>query len=120
VLESIQNAPEFYGVDLKDVNQRGIYGNTPLSIAVVRGSLGQVRVLLNAGADVNAILEDGRTALHEAVGQNHSMVAQLLLDHGALTTVRDRFGRTPIELAELLGHSDAREILNTYSALRPH
>jgi hypothetical protein len=39
VLDSIGDAADFFGVELKDVNQRGVYGNTPLKIATVRGDI---------------------------------------------------------------------------------
>jgi len=45
VLDSIGDAADFFGVELTDVNQRGVYGNTPLKIATVRGDIDAVRVL---------------------------------------------------------------------------
>ena len=44
VLAGIQNAAEFFGVELRDVYQRGVYGNTPLKVATVRGDVDEVRI----------------------------------------------------------------------------
>jgi ankyrin repeat protein len=114
VLLSIQEAVDFFGIEITDINQRGIFGNTPLKIAAVRGDAKAVSILLRAGADVNAIVEDGCTALHYAAGFNHTEIVQLLLEHGAFTDVRNDFGRTPIEDAELSGNAEAVEMIKAY------
>jgi hypothetical protein len=58
VLDSVGDAADFFGVELKDVNQRGMYGNTPLKVATVRGDVGAVRVLPDTGAEVDAVVEE--------------------------------------------------------------
>ena len=42
-------------------------GETPLHLAAGKGDVEEVKRLLNAGADVKARDEDGRTALHERI-----------------------------------------------------
>lgn len=42
-------------------------GQTPLSLAVQRGFLKMVRLLLELGADANAEDPDGDTCLHQAI-----------------------------------------------------
>jgi ankyrin repeat protein len=58
-----------------------------------------VKLCLERGADVNAIDEDGLTALHHAVPRGAGVV-QLLVDHGASIETKDKRGRTPLDVAE--------------------
>ena len=58
-------------------------GFSPLLFAVRAGSIDAVRVLLDAGANVNDVLSDGETALIVALANAHWQLADLLLDRGA-------------------------------------
>lgn len=61
-----------------------IYGETALLAATRGGHADTVRILLDAGADVNIHSgRYGRTALHEAVWKGHMEVIRLLLSAGA-------------------------------------
>jgi ankyrin repeat protein len=66
-----------------NVHKRDTDDRTVLSFAALKGNLECVRVLIGAGADVNSA-ESGMTSLHVAVAVQHSAVAQLLLEHGAV------------------------------------
>jgi len=57
----------------------------------------KVQLLLDYGAEVNAVDPHGRTALHHAARAGHQHVYQLLLQHGADPSLRDREGRTASE-----------------------
>ena len=59
-----------------------------------------VRVLVEAGADVNATNEADYTALHAATFRGWNEVVQYLVEHGANINARDYRGRTPFRLAE--------------------
>lgn len=59
-----------------------------------------VRLLLDAGGDVNAKNEADFTALHGAALRGLNEVIQILVDHGADLNARDFRGRTPYRLAE--------------------
>ena len=58
-------------------------GFTPLLYAVLAGDGETVRVLLDAGADVNDASPDGVSALMLALTKRHEELALLLLDRGA-------------------------------------
>jgi ankyrin repeat protein len=84
------------------VNDRVINedNRTALHEAAAVGSTDMVQLLLDRGADINAITSDeNQTPLHwaEKVGQQRT--AQLLLERGADITAQDKDGKTPLELA---------------------
>ena len=60
-------------------------GGSPLHIAASLGQLDTVRRLLDSGARVDEVKEDGNTALHCAVIMGHLTVVELLLDEEADT-----------------------------------
>jgi hypothetical protein len=57
-----------------------------------------MKLCLDLGADVNAVNDDGRTALHGALARGVSII-EFLVAHGANLQARDKAGRTPLELA---------------------
>jgi ankyrin repeat protein len=59
-----------------------------------------VKVLLEAGANINAVNEADFTALHGAAFRGLNEVVQYLVEHGADINARDFKGRTPYRLAE--------------------
>ena len=56
--------------------------------------------LLEWGHDVNAVNENGQTALHGAVAAADPAVVQFLVEHGARLDQKDSIGRTPFVMAE--------------------
>ena len=65
-----------------------------------RGAEEATRVLLEAGADINAVNEADFTALHGAAFRGLNEVVEYLVAHGADIDARDYRGRTPFRLAE--------------------
>jgi ankyrin repeat protein len=61
-------------------------------------AIAAVTLCLERGADVNAVDEDGLTALHHAVPRGAGVV-QLLFDNGAGLETKDKRGRTPLDVA---------------------
>ena len=59
-----------------------------------------VKVLVEAGADVNAVNEADYTALHAATFRGWNEVVEYLVAHGANINARDYRGRTPFRMAE--------------------
>jgi ankyrin repeat protein len=64
------------------------------------------RVLLAAGADVDATQHGGYTPLHEAAGNGDVELAELLLSAGADPTVQLPDGHIAADTAEAAGHVD--------------
>ncbi len=71
--------------------------------AVRNGARNTVNYLVQRGLDINfAIPETGFTALMLAASCNTTEIVEMLLDHGAKTDFRNRWGKTAADLA----HSD--------------
>jgi ankyrin repeat protein len=80
-----------------DLNTRDQSGRTPLMHAAAFGNLETLRVLLDAGAEVNARNRSDATALLWAAGDPEK--ARLLIERGADVKVQSRQGRTPLMVA---------------------
>lgn len=52
-----------------------------MRVAAVKGQIGRVQVLIDAGADVKG--EDGSIALQRAIGTGNTDIVQILLNKGA-------------------------------------
>lgn len=62
-----------------------------------------LKVLVDLGADVNAVDNNGETAMHGAAYKNLPGAVQFLYDHGAKIEIwdkRNKFGWTPLFIAE--------------------
>lgn len=78
-------------------------GSTALHHAAGFGPLGNLQLLINKGADVNAKNRRGSTPLHWAIHDEAKV--RLLLTEGANVNARQAQGRTPLYLAAMLGDS---------------
>jgi ankyrin repeat protein len=66
-------------------------------------ALEAVKMLLDLGADINAVNNDGETVMHGAAHNIYPLVLQLLADRGADPKVwskPNKYGRTPLFIAE--------------------
>lgn len=61
-----------------------------LHIASRSGDVEGVRLLVNCGADCNALTRDHYTPLHLAVKEGYDDVIELLLDHGAKQNLKTK------------------------------
>ena len=85
-----------------DLNERNIQGMMPLAVAVGFNFLTAARLLLKAGADIEARDRTGSTALHEAVVSTQDRIQhilKLLLESGAAIQAQNHHGNTPLHLA---------------------
>jgi uncharacterized protein len=73
-------------------------GRPPRAAGGASRTLEAVAVLLERGADVNAATPDGSTALHQAVGRPNEVI-RLLVEKGARLDAKDKFSRTPFDIA---------------------
>src|SRR5437762_9347618 len=71
-------------------------GLTPLEFAAREGCVNCIPVLVEAGAEVNAVDPDGITPLLSAIINGHYDAAVLLLEKGTNPNLADRTGRTAL------------------------
>ena len=92
------------------------YDGTALIAAAHLGHDGVVRQLIAAGAPLDHVNNLHWTALIEAIvlgngGARHQATLRALLDAGASTTLADREGRTPLQLARARGYEAMVKLL---------
>ena len=100
------------GVDLE---KRTTLGKTALMLAVQHGKC--VELMLQWGADVNAMTSEGETALLEAIecrerDKDGSMeIMRNIIACGADFEGNDQFYRTPLDLAAFMNDGEVTELL---------
>lgn len=75
-------------------------GDTALHLAIRLGDLPATAMLLQAGADANAVGMGGATPLHCATMTGQVDIAELLVDCGAGLGAKDKSGKTALHPAE--------------------
>ncbi|XP_026548528.1 ankyrin repeat domain-containing protein 22-like, partial [Notechis scutatus] len=70
-----------------------------------------IKMLLRAGACVNAQDDSGRTALHYACEMKNQSIIPLLVEAGADLSIKDKDGETPLDMARRLKFLNIEHIL---------
>ncbi|NIG54052.1 ankyrin repeat domain-containing protein [Chitinophaga sp. Cy-1792] len=98
-----------------DLHTPDLYGNTPLHNRA--GShFGNIESLITLGADVNANPDSNGTPLHAAAQAHNAKNTTILLQHGAIATLVNKSGQTPLEVA--LNTCNNIDIIHTASISR--
>lgn len=108
LLERIAELPAFEAHCPLTARSQTCVGETPLHVAAVWGDLDAINLLVDAGADINAIGDRGYTPLHEAVEQGNVQAVKLLLKRGARADIQNEMAMTPMSIAML---KDAEELV---------
>ncbi|MEM1133067.1 MAG: ankyrin repeat domain-containing protein [Pseudomonadota bacterium] len=82
------------------IDSRAPDGDTPLHALVQNGNRYGVRMLIEEGADVNAVGDLGYTPLHLAAWRGEEDMVMWLIQAGADVNMRCEVGKTPYQLAE--------------------
>ena len=84
----------------------GAAANSPVADAASRGDVAAVKQLLQDGADVNAAMGDGMTALHWAAERGNLELTNILVYAGANVAAVTRVGQyTPLHVAARTGNA---------------
>ncbi len=62
-----------------------------------------IRLCLEKGSDINAANDRGDTPMHAAAQRGADQIVQFLADHGARLDLKNKSGRTPLDLALGIG-----------------
>ncbi|THG70303.1 ankyrin repeat domain-containing protein [Pseudomonas sp. A-1] len=100
--------PAEMGEKVVSISSTDCDGDTPLHVMVWRNDAYAVKVLLEAGANPNAIGDMGETPLHVAVSQENFAIAKALMQAGAKTNIRSEFNETAQERAIRKGGAIAK------------
>lgn len=105
VLQSVSDVlfPDRLGQATVRPDSRDADGDTPLHVLVRRGDHHGVKLLIAAGADVNAAGDMGEIPLHAAVAGGDVAMVTALLAVGADPDRRSEFGETARERAARRG-----------------
>lgn len=87
------------GLEPRSRDLRTAHRSTPLHLAAANANPSSLKALLAAGADPNALDQDGLTPLHVAAYTQNAVHAQLLLEAGADPYAKTNAGRDPTSMA---------------------
>ena len=95
------------------VNDRenDIFNSTPLMCAVRAEKTSLVKLLIDAGADVNTVDFFGKTLLFRAIEKKSKELVKTLLQSGAIKNQVDRKGISPLYYATLSKHEESFDLL---------
>jgi ankyrin repeat protein len=77
-----------------------VVGAYAIGIPVTEASsLEAIKMCMDHGVDINAFNTNGQTAVHAAVNRGAQSVVRYLAEHGAKLDLKDKQGRTPLDVA---------------------
>lgn len=88
-----------------------MYGWSPLSYAAFNGHTEIVDYLLKRGAEIDAVTENGATALMIAVRNGHRELVDLLLQRAANPNIANENGDTALDWAEKVNNANNTEMI---------
>ncbi|KAH0419847.1 hypothetical protein CcaCcLH18_14269 [Colletotrichum camelliae] len=101
----------FLGLNHEGVDIRAENGSTALAFASRNGHMEMVRLLLEKGADMNAVDNEGQTPMYVASYYGHLDVLQHLIKRGADKDIPNKDSWTPLYTASRNGHLEVVRLL---------
>jgi ankyrin repeat protein len=103
------------------VDSKNYKGRTPLHLAICDSNKRIAKVLLDRGATINAADNAGNTSLHHALNlcEKHRLkMVAFLLSNGATPTLKNKEGKTPLDLAQESNDPVLIELFAKHSSMR--
>jgi len=100
------------GADVRAVSKNTLRVTALHSTVADGGHAAVAKMLVRAGADVNARQQQGWTPLHGAADSDDRETVELLLGHGADPTAIHDGGKTALDIAREKGHAEVIEVLD--------
>jgi ankyrin repeat protein len=91
--------------------------SSALLTAASHGNQDIVKLLINSGADINALDGNRETSLHKASYKGHKTVIEILISNGANIDAESGDGSTPLSIAALYHHQETAQLLIEYGAV---
>lgn len=98
-----------------EINPVTSSGDTPLHYAAYLGYTECAKILLKAGANLEAKGQNQSTSLHFAAREGHFDTVKLLIEAGAALDAKDYENDTPLNCAQVFGHSKIVELIKHHS-----
>ena len=99
VIKQCEQIGAWFGIEIKDLNQKNDMEDTPLHTVCSWEVLEPVKLLIENGANVNAVGDLGCTPLFNAIIGENIEVVEFLLKAGADKDIKNSLGRTPLQYA---------------------
>ena len=96
----------------------GTNDERPLHWAALTGDIDVVSLLIEHGADINAVDAQGLTALHWAAWQGQLDIAKLLVAEGSAINAVSVHNNTPLDRAIQDGHQEVADYLRSAGGKR--
>jgi uncharacterized protein len=94
-----------HGAHVHQVSHNAMRNQALHACIALGNSVDSIRLLIIAGANVNATQSGGYTPLHQAAANGNASVVALLLESGADKAARCDQGKTPADYARERGHT---------------
>ncbi|XP_046332501.2 ankyrin repeat and KH domain-containing protein 1-like [Haliotis rufescens] len=98
--------------NIVDINSRGLYGRTPLMVAVAGGYKDVFDLLVSEGGDVSAVDGNGSTILHVACFCGQVEMVKHILSQGIVDIhAKDKYGHTAAMMAKRRKHMKVYDLI---------
>jgi ankyrin repeat protein len=102
-----------HGAHVHQVSHNAMRNQALHACIALGNSIDNVRLLLEAGANVNATQAGGYTPLHQSAANGNAAVVRLLLEYGADKTACCDQGKTPADYARERSHAELAALLGS-------
>ena len=106
---NVKKVSEILKIDISQINEYNTDGLTPLHLGVINGNIQIINLLLEKGANPNALsLSKSRSPLHFCYiyqNQNKEEIIKVLISHGAKPNIKDIKNRKPSDYLNINSNS---------------